>query len=86
VVVFNVTVAPALAYCCKAEIKLPHILIGTESLGIRIEHDAAVFHDVAIIGDAQGSCGILLDQQDGDVLFAVQAPDNVEYFVNEERC
>src|SRR5262249_2473869 len=48
-----------------AEIELLHVRVGAQPLGAAVEHDAAVLHHVAVVGDRQRYRGALLDQQDG---------------------
>src|SRR5689334_2629269 len=64
-VLFDRTIAAALAGIRLPEIELAHVRVLGEALGAAVEHDAAVFQDVAVVDHAQGQCRVLLHDQHG---------------------
>ncbi len=49
----------------EPQIELTHVLIAPQHLSGTVQDDPAVLHDIAVMGDAEGDLGILLDQQTG---------------------
>jgi hypothetical protein len=49
-----------------AEIEFLNIAVRTQALGITVEHDPAVLHHIAVVGDDERNGGALLDNQDGN--------------------
>src|SRR5689334_10267816 len=59
----------AIALACPGgapEVEFLHVRMGAQPFGAAVEHDAAVLHHVAVVGDRQRHCRALFDQQDGD--------------------
>src|SRR3712207_7455758 len=56
-----------------------------QRLGRAVEDDPAVLHDVAVVGDAEGDLGILLDQEKGRAALGVDFPNDVENLPNQQR-
>src|SRR5258706_3351912 len=54
----------------EPEIELLDVGMAGQPRGIAVEHDAAAFHHVGVIGDLQRHRGVLLDQQHGDIELA----------------
>src|SRR4051812_5427987 len=68
-VLFDLAIAsPALAGL--AEIELLHVLMAAQPLGAAVEHDTAVLHHVAIVGDRERRRRALLHDQNGEAEFA----------------
>jgi hypothetical protein len=61
-VVFYIAIAVALSDTGQAQVKLFDILVLPEHFGLAIQHDSTVFHDIAILHDAEGHGGILFSQ------------------------
>src|ERR671915_442256 len=83
-VVLDVAVAPALAGLGEAEIELLHVGVALELVRRPLQDDAAVLHDVAVVGDAQGEARVLLDDQDRRVELPVEPLDDLEDPCHEE--
>src|SRR5262245_11296518 len=49
-----------------AEIEFLDIRVAAQALAVAVEHDAAVLHHIAVVGDAERHGRALLHQQDGD--------------------
>ena len=65
---FQVLVGLLLALNARAQIKALHIFVVPKLVGIAIQHDTTVLHNVAVIGDRQSEMSILLHQQDRRLL------------------
>src|SRR4051812_39603050 len=65
-VLLDGTVASALA-AGMAEIEFLDVRMITQARGVTVQHDAAVFHDVTIVGNLQRHRRALLDNEDADV-------------------
>src|ERR1700674_4273157 len=61
-----------------AEVKLFDVLIVAQFGGRAVEHDLALFHDVAVAGDRERGARILLHQEDGNAEIAVDVADDRE--------
>src|SRR5215468_3581703 len=70
-ILLDVAIAPSLA-ALAAEIELLHVRVLAQALSGAVEHDATVFHDIAVVGDVERYSGALLHDQNGD---AELAPD-----------
>src|SRR5215831_5031680 len=70
-ILLDVAIASSLA-ALAAEIELLHVRMLAQALSRAVEHDAAVFHDIAVVGDVERNGGALLHDQNGD---AELAPD-----------
>src|SRR5215472_550137 len=70
-ILLDVAIASSLA-ALAAEIEFLHVRVLAQALSRAVKHDAAVFHDIAVIGDVERYSGALLHDQDGD---AELAPD-----------
>ncbi len=46
-----------------AKIEFLDVFVVAQFIGGAVEHDLALFHDVAMAGDGQRSAGVLLDKQ-----------------------
>src|SRR6266550_9009047 len=64
------------AFAADAEIEFLDVLVLAQRGGVAVEHDAAVLQDVAVMGKAQRHVGVLLGQQDRDLLALVEVPDD----------
>src|SRR5436305_1109966 len=67
----------------KTEIELADVGVGGEFCAVAVEHDAAVLHHVAVVGERDGRRRVLLDQQDGDALLAVDPRDAGEQLLGD---
>src|SRR5499426_1254287 len=74
--------APGLA---QAEVELAHVLIAAQLGGWALEYDAAVLHDVAVVGDTQRDLRVLLDEQERRLLLVVDLADDVEDLAHQQR-
>src|SRR5690349_18278165 len=68
-----------------AEVELLHVGMGAQPLGRTVEHDAAVLHHVAVVGDRQGDRRALLDQQDGEVELAADLRQALRQILDHHR-
>src|ERR687898_781149 len=59
------------------EIGGPHFLVRQQLAPGALERDVAVDHDVAAMGQLEGVEGVLLDQEHGHALFAVDVLDHL---------
>src|SRR5256886_974870 len=77
----------ALAAAGRAEpqVELADVVVAAQLGGGTVEDDAAVLHDVAVIRDAQGHLGVLLDEQERRPPLLVDLADDVEDLAHEER-
>src|SRR4030042_1524691 len=69
----------------KTHVKLFNVLVFLEKIGAAIEDDAAVFHDVAVMGNAQGDAHILLYQQDRSLLLGIEPFNDIIKRFNTEQ-
>src|SRR5256885_13725117 len=83
-VVLHVLEAPALARG-DAEIELLDVLVRGELHGGAVHDHPAVLEDVAVIGVAQGDVGILLCQEKAHALLLIEAPHDLEDFLDDLR-
>ncbi|MNT05401.1 hypothetical protein D3C72_1400200 [compost metagenome] len=74
----DVLEAFCLAPAAHAQIKLAHIRVAGQAFGRSVDHDLAVFHDVAAVRHGQRDRGVLLHQQHGGAAFGVDAGDDAE--------
>src|SRR5262252_5156492 len=70
-ILLDVAIASSFA-ALATEIEFLHVRVLAQALGGAVEHDATVFHDIAIVGDVERHRGALLYDQNGD---AELAPD-----------
>src|SRR5687768_1444442 len=68
-----------------AEVELADVLVREELLRRAVEHDAAVLHDVGIVGGVERDLRVLLDQQDGDAGLGANRLQASHEFPDEER-
>src|SRR4051794_6071289 len=61
----DVAVALALA-ALAAEIEFLDVRVIAQPLGTAVEHDAAILHHIAVVGNLERDGRALLDDQDGD--------------------
>src|SRR5690348_12396568 len=59
------------------EIGGAHLRVGHQGLAGARQHDAAVDHDIAAVGQLERVVGVLLDQEDGDPLALVDVADHL---------
>src|SRR5262245_64255667 len=74
--------APGLA---QAEVELAHVLVAAQLGGRALEDDAAVLHDVAVVGEAQRDLRVLLDEQERRLLLVVDLAGDVEDLALQQR-
>src|SRR5438309_5038067 len=77
--------ALAAAGLAEAEVELADVVVAAQLGGRTVEDDPAVLHDVAVIRDAQGHLGVLLDEQERRPPLLVDLADDVEDLAHEER-
>src|SRR5438105_5801157 len=83
-VLLDLAVAAPLA-APTAEIEFLDIRVTAQALGRAVEHDLAVLHDVAMVGDLQGDRGALLHHQDGDAELAADLDQAGEQVAHHHR-
>src|SRR6267142_3465162 len=69
----------------EAEVELAHVVVAAQLGGRTVEDDPAVLHDVAVIRDAQGHLGVLLDEQERRPPLLVNLTNDVEDLAHQER-
>src|SRR5690606_13292301 len=75
----------AALFAAASQVELPDVLV-VDQLGLRaVEHDLARLHDVAVAGRVQRHARVLLDQQDGDLQFAIELADDAEHLLHQQR-
>src|SRR5680860_762188 len=84
-VVLHVAVALACAFVAKAEVELLDVRVLLKLGTGPLQDDAALFHDVADVGDLEGSAGILLDDQNRQPHLDVEPLDETEGLLHEQR-
>src|SRR3954454_21771178 len=77
-VVLGLAVGFAGARVVQTEIELLDIGVLTQALSRSFQHDAPVLHDIAMIGDLERQRRVLLDEQHGNLLLVLEAPDHAE--------
>src|SRR2546426_2775085 len=77
-VVLHVAVALALAHAGEPQVELLDVLVVADGLAVAVEDHAPVLHDVDVLGEAQRHVGVLLGEQHGHLLVAVQPAHDVE--------
>jgi hypothetical protein len=60
-------------YNSYSQVRPLHIFIMEEAVGCSFQGDAAVFHDLAPVGDLEGHIGVLLHQEDGRPAFLIDS-------------
>src|SRR3990170_7939311 len=84
-VMLDVAVALALADSRQPQVELLDVFVVADRLGVAIEHDPAVLHDVSVLGEAERHGDILLCEQDRHVLLPIQAADDLEDLLHQHR-
>lgn len=77
--------SPPGAGLTDAEIELLDVGVLAHLGGGAFENDAAVLHDVAVLGDGERHFGVLLDEQDSEVLLGHQLLHDLEDLFDEHR-
>ena len=75
---------PAHALFLLAEVELLDVLTFEQVVTRTIHDHAAHFHHVSALRHTQCRIRVLLDQQDGQPLLTIQAPDNLEDLGTQE--
>src|SRR5215471_1183885 len=83
-ILLDVAIAPARA-CAAAEVELLHVGMPAQAFGGAVEYDAAVLHDVAVIGDRERDRRALLDQQDGEIELAPDLHEALRQVIDHDR-
>src|SRR5437870_5105856 len=84
-VVLHVAVALPLADAGEPEVELLDVFVGGEFLRLAVEHDPAVFHDIAVLDGRERDLRVLLREQHRHPLFAVEPADDLENLLHEPR-
>src|SRR6266545_1301881 len=84
-VVLDVAVALALADAREPEVELLDVLVLADGRAVAVEHDPAGFHDVGVLCGAERHRGVLLGQQHGDPLIAIQPRDDLVDLRDQHR-
>src|SRR2546428_8346627 len=69
----------------EPKVELADVVVAAQLGGRTVEDDPAVLHDVAVIRDAQGHLGVLLDEQERRPPLLVDLADDVEDLAHEQR-
>src|SRR5689334_11331371 len=83
-VVLDVAVGFAGSDLVEAEIEFLDVGVLAQILGRAFEDDAAILHDIAVVGNVERQARILLDQQDGQAALVAQPADNAEDLFAEQ--
>src|SRR5262245_34541548 len=83
-VLLDVAIAPALA-ADLAEIELLDVGMTAQPLGAAVEHDAAVLHDVGMVGDVEREGRALLDDEDGQAKLAPDLDETPQQLLDDDR-
>src|SRR3990172_793865 len=59
-VLLDFAVAPPACAAARAQVELAHVRVAAQPLGSAVEHDAAVLHEVAVVGDFERDIPVLL--------------------------
>ena len=84
-VVLHVPIALPLPDAAQAQIELLDVLVVGDRLRVAVEHDTAVLHHVAVLRVLQGDGGVLLGEQHGHALLAVEPAHDVEDLGHQHR-
>src|SRR5262245_54054964 len=82
-VVLHVPVALALADAGETQVELLDVLVLADRLAVPVEHDPAVLHHVGVVGEAERHRRVLLGEQHGDALLAVQPAHDLEDLLDQ---
>src|SRR5262245_45843440 len=83
-ILLDVAIAPSLA-ALAAEIELLDVGMAAQALGGAVEHDAAVLHHIAVVGDLERHRRTLLDDQDGDAELAPDLGEPAQHVLHHHR-
>src|SRR5262245_57509418 len=83
-VLLDLAVAAALA-AFAAEVEFLDVGMAAQPLGGAVEHDAAVLHHVAVVGDLERYGRALLDDQDGDAELAPDFGEPAQQVLDHDR-
>src|SRR4029453_5631273 len=83
-ILLDVAVAASLA-AGMAEIELLDIRMIAQPLGVPVEHDPAVLHHIAVVGDLERHGRALLDDQDGDAELAPDLGQAAQQVLDDDR-
>src|ERR1051326_309586 len=83
-VMLDVAVGLARADLVETEIEFLDVGVAAQLLGRTFQHDAAVLHHVAVVGDVEHDCCVLLDDENGEVALLLEASDDREDFLDDE--
>src|SRR6516165_5256857 len=84
-ILLDVAIASSLA-ALAAEIEFQHVRVLAQALSRAVEHDAAVFHDIAVVGDGERHRGALLHDQNGDAELAPDFGKASHQVFHQHRC
>src|SRR5262249_55307919 len=68
----------------EPEVELAHVIVAAEPVGRTVEDDPAVFHDVAVIRNAESDLGVLLDEEERRPPLVVDPANDVEDLAHEQ--
>src|SRR6516164_6055840 len=84
-ILLDVAIAPAFA-ALAAEIEFLDVRMPAQPLGRAVEHDAAVFQHIAVVGDVERHRGALFHDQNGDVKLAPDFGKPPHQLFHQYRC
>src|SRR6185503_3039946 len=84
-VVLDVPVALPVADTGEPQVELLHVLVLADGPCVAVQHDPAALHHVGVLGEVERHGGVLLGQQHGHLLLAVQAADDAEDLLHQHR-
>ena len=76
---------PRTAVSFTPEVELAHVLVLDELGAGPFQHDAPDLQHIAVVRRLERHVGVLLDQQHGDVLLLVEAADDGEDLLDQDR-
>src|SRR6266545_4229446 len=83
-ILLHVAIAAAAA-CRLAEVEFLDVGVGAQPLGAAVEHDAAVLHHVAVVGDVEREGRALLHQQNGEAELAANVDQPAQQVLDHDR-
>src|SRR4029077_17754494 len=84
-VMLGVAIGFAGAGLVEPEIEFLDVGILPQAVGRAFEHDAAVFHHIAVVGDVERQRRVLLYEEDRQLLLLLQSEDHAEDFLDDHR-
>src|SRR2546425_4346497 len=84
-ILLHVAVAPPFT-AVMAEVELLDVRVAAQALGGAVEHDPAVLHHVAVVGDFERHRRALLDDQYGDAELTPDFAEAMQQVLHDHGC